>query len=511
MTTVAAPVAAEPDDPLQMTVDPADRAVMAEAASAVAGNPPDLARLDAVLAKLPRPTPLRGMVQAARAAVFASKDRVGDAVTAVEEAMRLLPDDPRPKLLAVHILTFAGSPQRAADLWMQASRESPERARLSHHYVMSALTGRLLDLGDRERAERINARLGEIGFATSLAPERSSAALARTYGEVRAKRDDLAIQSVTAIGDPDDLLTLYVDRRYQALWPRIAEWATPTLDGQSRRYLEELRADWTAADDFDTATAYARQLASLGAYPAVVSLFLPMFDRIVPGEYREGTEFLTPVVARSLVKVGRPADARALLDKVAAAMPTNNGGSDLNILAARMMLDANQLGWAATLSRADAFLARAKQLGSSINSSATLQVRAMRACALAGLGRAGEAQEDTAGVLIAEAVMPGPAMQLHLCHRDAAMGRALIVRRLADERTRDWAMRFVQPIKPDAFTPYEKLTEPVAEAIRSAPDVRAAVEKVGRILPQPVLESLPDSFDPFRSRPTAEPLDDSAI
>lgn len=217
LLVTAAPVAAELKNPLATTVDPADRAVMAEAASAVAARQPDIARLDAVLAKLPRPTPLRGMVQTVRANALAIADRTGDAVSAIEEAMRLLPDDPRPKMVATGILTFAGSPQRAADLWMQASRESPDIARMSDRYVMMALTGRLSDLGDSARADRVAARLGELGFSAGLAPERSNAALARTRTQFDAGQVDLAAQSVTAIGDPDDLLGLYVDRRYEAL------------------------------------------------------------------------------------------------------------------------------------------------------------------------------------------------------------------------------------------------------------------------------------------------------
>ena len=62
LAAVGQPSAAQLPNPLAMTTDPADREVMAEAASAVAARPPDIARLDAVLAKLPRPMPLRGMV-----------------------------------------------------------------------------------------------------------------------------------------------------------------------------------------------------------------------------------------------------------------------------------------------------------------------------------------------------------------------------------------------------------------------------------------------------------------
>jgi hypothetical protein len=274
-----------------MTTDASDRAVMAEAASAVASRTPDIGRLNATLAKLPRPTPLRGMVQTARAGVLANARDAGPAVAAIEDALRLLPDDPRPKLVAAAIFTFSGSPQRAADLWMEASRLSPDFARMTDRYIVMAMIGRLTDIGDRARADRISARLAEIGFINGLAPERSNTALAKTREAVRNQQQADALLAVTTIGDPDDLLTLYIDKRYVALWPRIAEWAGPNLAAQSRRYLEELRADWQAGNDFETATPYARRLADLQAYTAVNSLFLPMFDSVRPGFASPGADF----------------------------------------------------------------------------------------------------------------------------------------------------------------------------------------------------------------------------
>lgn len=506
LLAAATPGVAQVTDPLTTTTDPADRAIMAEAASAIASERPDIARLDAVLARLSRPTPLRGMVQTVRAGVLAAANDVGPAVAAVEEALRLLPDDPRPKLVASGIFTFTGSPQRAADLWMQASRESPDFARASNRYVMMALIGRLTDAGDRDRADRISARLAEIGYSAGLAPERSSAALAHTREAVRNAQDGEALLGVSAIGDPDDLLTLYVDRLYATLWPRIAEWAGPDLAAQSLRYLEELRSDWVAADDFQTAAPYARRLAGLHAYDAVVGLFLAKFDRLRPGAEQEGAEFLAPVVARSLTRLGREPEARALLAKVAAATPPDDGGNGLNIDAAYLSLDADRMDWPQVVTRADAFLARAHLLGDAINRSAVIQVQAWRACGLWRTGRTDEAQRATAEVLLGERVAPGAAMDMQLCRGDDAAARALVIARLADEATRGWALRFVQPAPDDSATPLDRLMEPLAQAVRTAPDVLAAANRVGRILPQPVDAVLPPTFDPFRVQPRPQPL-----
>jgi len=466
---VAAHAPTRAADSLPPTADPAEQAIMPEVASALAGRSLDLARLDAVLAKLPRP-----------------------------------------KLVASFIFTFAGSPQRAADLWMEASREAPALAATSHRYLLMALIGRLKDVGDQARADRLGARLGEIGFSSALAPERSQTALARTRQAVREDRVGDARLDVTAMGDPDDLLTLYVDRRYAALWPQIAEWAGADLAAQSRRYLEELRGEWAAADDFTTATPYARRLNKLEAYTAVVDLFLPMFERPRADGQQDDREVLAPPVANSLARLGREAEAQALLARVAAAMPADDGGNGLNIDAAQLRLTADRVDWPQVVRHADAFLARARVLGPNINRSAVIEVEAWRACALWRSDHAAEAAPAEADVLFAEAVLPKAAMILHTCKGDAKAAQALVLARLGDDATRDWALRFVQPTARDARTPLEHLMQPVEQAVRSAPDVVQAVSRLGRILPGPVDAALPDGFDPFRLR-TRRPIGPDSV
>lgn len=493
---VVVPGAARAQDPLA-TTDPAERAVLPEAAAAVAGRPPNLPALDAVLAKLSRPTPLRGMVQSVRALALAEADRRADAMAALNESLRLLPERPEPKLIGAYMLTFAGAPQRAADLWMEASRISPERALMSDDYVMSALVGRLRDMGDRERADRLQARMAEIGFANALAPARSAAALARTRAQVVAGDAEGAF---TAIANPADLQLLMIDRRYEALWPRIEEWAGSAMQDQSRRYLEELRREWSNPRDYQAATNYARRLAGAGAYQAVVALFLPVLEDPALTA-APGVEFLTPVVARALLAVGRRADAERLIARVAALIPDDGSGRSLNLLASPLTLDTLELRWAEAVPRATAFLARAEALGPTVNSSAILQVRSLRGCALWNLRRRDEAAADMAAVMLAGSAQPWNAWGVLRCRGDKAAARDFLVQRVQDPATRDWALQMVQPRTPDDVHPLNRLEYAFLEEVRRDPAVVAAAEKVGRILPQPVADGLPPGFDPFAVNP----------
>ncbi|NJC32527.1 hypothetical protein GGR88_000001 [Sphingomonas jejuensis] len=494
-----------------MTTDPDDLKVLEEASAAVSSRSPDLARLDAVLIKLPRPTPLRGMIQSVRAGALHAQNRSAQAVAAINEGLRLLPNHPVPQLIASGIFTFTGAPQRGADLWMQASVTSPELARGTDPYMLDALIGRLYENGDRTRGDRLSARMAEIGFSTALASARSHAALARTREAVQNQQLEEALRGIALISNPADLEVLFVDRRYEDLWPRIAEWGGTDFDPVSRRYLEELRGDWVAAGDLNTATEYARRLSLLRADAAVVELFLPLFDEVRVGAPQDGMEFLAPVVARSMIVVGRHEDAYRLLEKVAAAYPEDAGGNSLNIDAAFVSLAMEQANWPEVISSADRFLRAAEALGPSINRSPLIAVRSALACAYSRTAQMEDARLPAAEVLLAANVMPGSALNLHLCRGDTAAAQALIVARLEDVVTRDWALRFVQAPGPRRGTPLELLTGPTADQVRAAPEVIAAANKHGRILPAALARSLPDGFDPLEIRPAPQPLDPNAI
>lgn len=494
----AAPAMQSPSLLAQIT-DPADRAVLPEAASAMSSRSPDLAQLDAVLAKLPRPTPLRGMIQTVRAMVLAELDDNGPSIAAIEEALRLLPDDPRPRLVATGIFTFSGAPQRAADLWLQASRDAPGYARVTDAYVVSALLGRLDEIGDQERADRLRARLTEIGFVMGDASERSNVAAARVQRDILAGEVGDVTTAIASVGNPIDLLPMYLDRRFEAAWPQIDRWVGAGWEAISLRYLSELRAEWEAADTFTTATPYARALARAGAYNAVTTLFLPMFERLQPGKPIDDAEFLAPIVARALYRQNRAAEADLLLAKVAATFPKEDGGARLNLIGVSVTDALFNQRWAEVITHADAFLARAKPLGRSVNTGALLAVEQRRNCALWRSGRVEEAEQGSLVLLMAEALHPEIAYGYLICTNRDRDARALIIRRLNDESTRSWALRQLQPDARPPETAFGRSVIGTEDAVRNDPTVRAAAAKVGRILPTPILGSLPTGFDPFRA------------
>lgn len=493
MLAVAAPSAAQRN--LPPPADASERALLPEVGDVLGGGRPDMRRLDALLTRLPRPTPLRGLVQLARAMLIGQSNDYAGAVPLAEEALRLLPDQPQPKLLLAELLTFTGAPQRAADLWLAASQQAPEIAREGDAYSISALIGRLTDLGDATRARIVAARMGEIGMVRLLAPDRTDAAMAQVKLLAEKGDWDGARRGLADVARPNALKTLLVDDRYRSLWPAIEAQGGADLEPAQRRWFTAVRDEWQRDRNAETAVNYARLLASVDEYATVVSLFAPMFA----GQKLELDDpqiwFLAPVVARATAETGRPADARALLERLNAA---RDADQTMRLNASGNLANLSYLTqhWDEVVSETATWLRIAKELGPAVNSSAVLQVSSLRACALIKLGRTEDAAPLVGNILLAQRASPQPAMTLFLCQGDLNRLRTLMIARLADKDGRSWALSVVQPGGASGKLPQEVAERQMLDQLRRDPAVMTAAAKVGRILPRPFASSLPSRFDP---------------
>lgn len=490
---LAAPAAAQLT--LPEPIDAGERALLPEIGGALGSGHATLAQLDTLLAKLPRPSPLHGAVQLARSVLLTQADHYPPAVTAAEEAVRLLPAWPQPKLLLTYLLTFTGAPQRAADLWLEASRQSPEVARESDLYTLDALAGRLQEMGDTSRARLLATRMAEIGFAHQLAPDRSSLAAAQ-FEQAAVKGDtDRAGQALPEVASPTALIGFYVDKRYQPFWPAIQTQGGPDLGLAQRRYFTLVRDEWQQARDYRTAVNYARLLASVHDYSAVVSLFAGMFTDAQDHLDDPYMWLLAPVVARSFAETGKSADGRALLTRLN-TVAVSDPGMQLNASGNLANLSFLLQRWDEAAREAADWLKIAAREGAAINRGSILQVSAVRACALTRSGHGDQAAALIGDLLLAQRALPQPALTLFVCTHDLSKARELMVDRLADADSRGWALQQIQPNGRSGALPEEMDEARFLEQVRRDPAVRTAAEQVGRILPSPVANTLPDGFDP---------------
>lgn len=495
---------------LPKPVDAAEAVVMVDVVKVLRDGDPSLQALDGLLARLPRATPLRGMVQSGRAVALLSASRLPEAQRSAEESVRLSPGAPYPRIIASYVLTFTGAYLPAAGYWLEASTIDPAAARQSDEYALNALVGRLREVGERALADRVEARMGEVGVLSSLAPTRSGSALARVRSTFAADGAAAAQPMVSDILDPADMLKLYVDRDYAPLWPGIDAWAGQCFAPLYARYIEELRREWWVRHDHDAAVNYARALNRAQQYRATVELFLPLVSGEQAGEYRPSVEFLAPVVARALSAAGRGEEAVAMLERIGRLVPAEAEGLRLNLSAGVLTRAYEAQDWTALAPRAEAWVATAERLGPDVNVSAILDVQVYRACALERLGRTVEAAPIAANVEAAANALPVAALNLYTCRGDARSAKALILRVLTRPGSRAEVLTLLQPDVPDAGEqPMSRETRLFHDTLRQDAEIRAAVAKVGRLLPYSPAPVLPEGFDPLLAGPKGKPVPDS--
>jgi len=478
--------------------EPSERALLPVLATALMEKESKerLAALDALLAKLDRPTRLRGIVQSLRGTMLLDEYRHPEALAAVEEAIRLAPGVPPVRLYAVHVMIFAGAPQRAADLWLAMSREYPAIAAGLGGYELDTLRDRLRDIGDNKRADALSARIAEVGVVTHSGPRASDGALAQIRLRMVEGKIAEAAALVPAVLVTRDLAQLYLDRRYEKLWPAIARWGGQDLGLSQKLYLEALRRDWHASNTLEGATDYARALNGMRAYAAVTQLFLPLLAPEALKLDNDGAEYLAPPVARAMLGQGKAEPAIALLKRVDATF-TEDTAQKLN-LSGNLAETYLAIGrYAEASATASEWLVIAQRMGAEINKAALIGVQAIRACALIRGGKADQAGGDVADVLISRTGLPDPAMDIYACRDNFAGGKALMIESLNDEHRRGWALRWLQPSGVNLPFEESRRSDRSQKRIAADPDVRAAAEKVGRILPMTVIERLPDGFDPM--------------
>lgn len=506
------PIGAAPawsQGPLDGITDAEDRKLLPEAAELFGVRDPDLAAVDALLKKLPRPTRLRAVAQMMRSGLLLNADRNHEAIDAAEEALRILPDETWPKFNGFYIMTFGGAPQRAADLWIAASIQSPEAARGIRVYILATLEDRLRAIGDHGRADRLMARVSEIGMVERNIDVRSAAALAGIRAKVTAGDIDAARGLVAQLAASSDMRSLYIDRRYERIWPAIEAWGGKNLETQERSYLEQLRSEWQAGHDFEAGAAYARGLRRVGAFQAVVDIFGPHLAPEKLTRSVDQMEILAISLSASLTALGRTQEAVAMLKRVAALLPEDDGFEALNIWAAiaEAQLAQGQAGEA--VDTAAAWRARAREIGAEINHDAVVGMALFRACALIEAGRAAEAGADIADVILARNAMPAYALRLYACQNDVAKARTLILDHLPLEATRGWALSELQPQVEHGVTRRQKTFEAFQRALQADPELRTAAAKVGRIMVEPIGKGLPAGFVPDEAAARAPQSPDS--
>lgn len=468
------------------------------------GNPAAaLEKYDVALRALPRPTPLRGLVQLTRAQILDGLRRTDEARAAAAESIRLLPGTAEPLLIASVIDAYGENIGAAADFLLRASEADVGTANLIDDYEMNNILGRLTEAHDRARLAAVSARFLLTGWSLGRPATVSSMAINVIRARTEEGRVAEAAPFVHRIYDPDDLVPLYTERRYEPLWPAVEAWAGRRFEKLWPPYLDQSRRAWELNATLDTARAYSGALAAARHDRTAVATFLPLFDHDLDPERDDLLQFVSLYLASALARLGRWDEAYGLLDKGEHAWPMDKTASGVAFPANRGRLLYQQGRFAEAVAELDGALAGSARWGAEVNATAISSVNFYRACALEQLGR-GKEDHSSSDVLTRErAVYPVRYAGWRLCADDLAGARQALLDGLRDPRTREAVIRELQPSR-EADFPSEMARTMHRRWLQLRTD-RALVAAVGpyaRILAEPANASAPpDNAAAAASRP----------
>lgn len=459
-----------------------------------------LAAVDGLLAQVPSPTPFRGLLQMTRAMLLDDMQRGDEAVGAITESIRLLPESSGPLLTGFRIFTYRGKESEAVDLLLRAAAMDPASTnRFVRDYDLRAITIRLDGRKDLAKAQALSDRLLAIGWQGDRMASR--AGLAQTAMDLRVTegRYAEARKLIPEITLPGMLYGMLADKRYAPLWPDLEAWGGPRLSRSWPVYLREAKARWEASHDPERAEEYVKALGSADRDAELAATFASVFLAPLDADKDVPLMFALPTVGHSLGELGRWDEARRIYANFEKTWSLDTTVNALNITANETNFLLRQGQPAAALAMADRSIAAAETAGPEVNASAVQTMHGTRVCALAALGRPHEAAVSLG--ILAGSQNPETVAHSYLCLNDLAGARAALIAGLRDDNRRGAALSAVQPRGPSrAATAYDRTMRARWDALRSDRAVLAEVAKVGRVLPYALSEGAA-AADPVPAAP----------
>lgn len=446
------------------------------------GNPP-LAELDEILAQLSGPTKGRGVVQMMRAGVLARLNRNGEAQLALQESIRLLPENSGPLFTAADIMTFTENPGAAADFFIRASQIDPEVAAQKTSYDVFNIIGRLRVAGDEQRLGALIDRLIQINWVGDDLDGRST--LVREAIQLKLRRKDAAGARglVSELLDPRDQYALLANKAAEPIWSDIEAWSGPRLEKQWPVYLREAKRRFEASRDLQGAGDYLDALIAARKDEEAIARLFPVFTAEELGPKDQALLFKTAALAGALGRRGQFEQQDALYERLGRIWPLGSTTNALNLTGnhARWLLVRGEK--ARSLAMIEATIAAAKNAGSEVNGDALAGMYQTSACVLAKSGRTNEAEAAAALGALAANVAPAGVARMHLCLGQPAKAKAVLLNALSNEASRPATILALQPsnVRP-APTPFAEAEHKEWEQLRGDRDVVAALRREGRLL-----------------------------
>ena len=453
-----------------------------------------LALADEALRKLPNQTKARGLVQLARAEVFHRTRGALEAQAVVEEAVRLLPDDSKPLMLAAYIFTYSEQPERAVDYYLRAGLIDQEQLRSIESYDVEALFRRLRfkDLG-KAKIARLSARLIEVGWSGNDFSTRSSMVQRLISYRLENEDESGARALVSELVNPADMYWLLGRKEAAPVWKDIEAWGGAQLEKQWPIYLKELQDRWRVDPAGHNTVDYLGALRSAKYFVTISQSIQPVLaTKLSVSEMAQLLRFLS-TISDAYSRSESTALIGPLFEKFAKSFPLEESANALNVPIghAQYLLSTGRTGEA--LAKINLALAASSEWGAEVNGDAIAGMHRIRVCALAEEGRAAEAEALQRFVIERGVREAYNAATVHLClgHIDDAE-KALIDFANYPDRSANVLGMLREAGRPDLVTPYTSRQAAFWRLLAKRPEFSAAASKTDRLLPF----RLPDGAPP---------------
>lgn len=310
---------------------------------------------------------------------------------------------------------------------------------------------------------------------------------ARLYAGRLLERGDVAgaRKALSGADDPAVLLEIAERRRFAPLWPAMEadgrfDWRALTEAALKRRQAAAAAAPRTLTD----ALAAQQLLRQLQRYDEAIALGQGLQKRIAAGEtFTDGAKqanWVLNELGYVLADVGRYAEAEAAFKASVTVGRTDGPSVSQAINWGQALLD---------LERPKEALASVDSIKGGASPYGVMWADAIRVCANAVLDPAA-AQRQLDGMTAREKDNGAALSQALLCLDRQDEAAAAYIRRLASEERRGGAISaFRVVLPPPVTTARQKEMERRKQAVLARPDVRQALEAVGRPLTLPLAGS----------------------
>ena len=417
-------------------------------------------------------------VQRMRMLCLGREARIEELDEVQRELVELLPRDGVVRAFGVLIAADQKRFADAADQLATLAATAPASLDMFSAAAIREISGQLAEPGGRATRERMLIALARADWAPADQPD-MRAGFAEAAISALAERGETADAEglLERIDQPDTLTTMVVDRHYASLWPVIEARLGPAGSLAADRYARDrLDAFATSPDTEGALRDAADAMLMLGRYQDVVDMTGQ--TGIATGMSRDAVQIVL-LRGRALDMLGRKDEVVQLLRGFAGVDLARTPGATMALITYVEFLDDNRR-WAQGLEAARA----AKVQGAGVFNDFGLRwLDRTEICTLSALGRTSEADAALARLRPLAAQNHAAVIEALLCARRDGEAAALALSAFKDEEA---GTELVFQFQPSgslwAATP-SRLRDLWA-AFLARPDVKAAFERRGRILPR---------------------------